>query len=214
MVKNYSLKKDGAKYLSDNFKVSEFRSKDGVDTVLVDDSLVELLQAIRDRFGKPVIINSGYRTPAHDKKVGGSGSGYHTKGMAADISVTGVRSLTVAAYAQTLLGGTGGVECAAYASGGYVHVDVRGGKWRAVMANSNGKYQSVSTLFPTVKNGKRSQSVTILQRELAKLGYAVGSADGICGAKTVAAIKAFQKDRGLSPDGICGKKTWEALCEL
>lgn len=67
MVKNYSLRKDGAKYLSDNFKVCEFRSKDGVDTVLVDESLVELLQAIRDRFGKPVIINSGYRTPRTTK---------------------------------------------------------------------------------------------------------------------------------------------------
>ena len=32
-----------------------------------------------------MIINSGYRTIAYDKKVGGDGKGYHTKGMAADI---------------------------------------------------------------------------------------------------------------------------------
>lgn len=133
--------------------------------------------------------------------------------MAADIYISGVRPVTLAAYAQSLLGSVGGVECGAYPSGGYVHVDVRGGKWRAVKADPSGKYQSVSTLFPTVKSGKRSQSVKILQRELARLGYSVGSADGICGAKTTAAIKAFQKDRGLSVDGICGKKTWSAISE-
>jgi len=63
-VKIYSLKLDGNKNLIGNFEVKEFACSDGSDTVLIDDALVVALQKIRDHFGKPVTINSGYRTEA------------------------------------------------------------------------------------------------------------------------------------------------------
>lgn len=85
MVKTYSVKNQGNVKLSANFTVKEFACKDGSDSVLVDTALVEVLQKIRDYFGKPVIINSAYRTPEHNRKVGGSSGSYHVKGMAADI---------------------------------------------------------------------------------------------------------------------------------
>ena len=47
------------------FKVREFQSKDGYPTVLIDDNLVDLLDQIREYFGKPVVITSGYRTKSH-----------------------------------------------------------------------------------------------------------------------------------------------------
>ena len=53
-IKQYSLKKDGAKQLSPAFRVREFRCRDGTDTVLIDEGLVVLLQCIREHFGKPV----------------------------------------------------------------------------------------------------------------------------------------------------------------
>ena len=71
-VKTYSLAKDGDKQLTENFKVREFRCKDGSDKILIDDNLPKLLQTIRDAFGKPITINSAYRTPAYNKKVGGA----------------------------------------------------------------------------------------------------------------------------------------------
>ncbi|HBA47131.1 MAG TPA: hypothetical protein DCZ91_04905 [Lachnospiraceae bacterium] len=43
--------------------------------------------------------------------------------------------------------------------------------------------------------------------------YKPGAADGIFGSKTLAAVKAFQKDRSLVADGIVGAKTWAALAE-
>ena len=61
-IKQYSLKKDGAKQLSPAFRVREFRCRDGTDTILIDEGLVVLLQCIREHFGKPVTITSGYRT--------------------------------------------------------------------------------------------------------------------------------------------------------
>jgi uncharacterized protein YcbK (DUF882 family) len=63
-IKQYSLKTDGAKQLSPAFRVREFRCRDGTDTILIDEGLVVLLQCIREHFGKPVTITSGYRTPA------------------------------------------------------------------------------------------------------------------------------------------------------
>lgn len=85
MVKTYSVKRQDNVKLSSNFTVKEFACKDGSDSVLIDSSLIEVLQKIREHFGKPVIINSAYRTPEHNRRVGGSSGSYHVKGMAADI---------------------------------------------------------------------------------------------------------------------------------
>ena len=52
-----------------------------------------------------------------------------------------------------------------------------------------------------------------MQGALIAQGYPCGSygADGICGAATVSAIRAFQTANGLTADGICGQDTWGAL---
>ena len=50
---------------------------------------------------------------------------------------------------------------------------------------------------------------------LEQAGYSVGTygIDGDFGKDTLAAVKAFQQDRGLKVDGIVGPKTWAALTE-
>lgn len=63
----------------------------------------------------------------------------------------------------------------------------------------------------TLKTGSRGADVTYLQQCLTAKGYNVGNIDGIFGAKTLAAVKAFQKNIGLTIDGIVGSKTWAAL---
>lgn len=135
-IKQYSLKKDGAKQLSPAFRVREFRCRDGTDTILIDEGLVVLLQCIREHFGKPVYITSGYRTAAHNAAVGGSKSSQHLLGRAADFHVEGVPVAAVAAYAETLLPSRGGIgrypKDAAHPkrSTGWVHIDTRAGKSR------------------------------------------------------------------------------------
>ena len=42
-------------------------------------------------------------------------------------------------------------------------------------------------------------------------GYDCGKIEGIAGARTVAAIKAYQQEHGLAVDGLAGKKTVAAL---
>lgn len=136
-IKQYSLKKDGAAQLSPAFRVREFRCRDGTDTILIDEGLVVLLQCIREHFGKPVTITSGYRTASHNTRVGGSRSSQHLLGRAADFWVEGVPVATVAAYAEKLLPGRGGIgrypKDAAHPTRktGWVHVDTRPnrGRW-------------------------------------------------------------------------------------
>ncbi len=53
---------------------------------LISDNLVEMLNDAREIFGKPIVINSGYRTKDHNEEVGGKEDSSHLKGLAADIS--------------------------------------------------------------------------------------------------------------------------------
>lgn len=126
IIHAYSKSKDGNKNLSENFKVKEFACKDGSDVIFVAPELVEVLQKIRTHFGKAVNINSAYRTPTYNKKVGGATYSQHLYGTAADIRINGVASKDIAAYAETLLSGTGGIGI----YGNFVHVDVRKEKAR------------------------------------------------------------------------------------
>lgn len=121
VVHAYSKAKDGAVQLTANFKVREFACQDGSDTIFISTELAQVLQKIRTRFGKPVTINSAYRTAAHNGKVGGSPNSQHLYGLAADIVVQGAAPKEVARYAETVLGGKGGIGL--YNWG--VHVDVR-----------------------------------------------------------------------------------------
>ncbi len=121
MIKAYSLKKDGNKKLSTNFKVKEFACKDGSDPIFIDSELVSVLQKIRSHFGKPVTITSAYRTPPHNSKEGGTTYSQHLYGKAADIKISGVTPKKVADYAETLLKNCGGIGI--YNT--FTHIDVR-----------------------------------------------------------------------------------------
>ena len=119
----YSMKKNGNIYLSKNFRVREFRCQDGSDPVFISSRLVEVLQDIRDHFGKPVTITSAYRTAQHNKAVGSETNSQHLYGLAADIIVEGIGPTAVAAYAEKLMPNTGGIGV--YEKQGFVHIDVR-----------------------------------------------------------------------------------------
>lgn len=117
----YSLNQNGTVYLSKNFRVREFRCQDGTDPIFVDLELVDILQKVRDHFGKAVTITSAFRTASHNKSVNGATYSQHLYGRAADIKVSGVSPKDVAAYIETLLPNRGGIGV--YST--WVHVDTR-----------------------------------------------------------------------------------------
>ena len=126
------FKKDGDKYVSLNFKVREFRCKDGSDKILISPETISILQSIRSYFGKPVTINSTYRTSSYNKKVGITSKSQHVAGTACDIKVDGVSPTAVAAYVEAYYPITG---FGLYST--FVHVDTRGYKVRWKNSGSN-----------------------------------------------------------------------------
>ena len=88
--------------ISKNFTWEEFVASDtakrlGIINQITDwdarDNIIALvenvLQPLRDAYGKPITINSGYRCAELNKKVGGVATSQHTKGQAADICIDG-----------------------------------------------------------------------------------------------------------------------------
>lgn len=111
--------------VSEHFKANEFACKDGTDNILIDSQLIETLEKIRNHFGAPITINSGFRTVKHNRNVGGAKASYHCKGMAADIEVKGHSSQEVAKYADKIMEQGGVIR---YTN--FTHVDVREKKYR------------------------------------------------------------------------------------
>lgn len=67
---------------------------DNTPTEEVEDNLIKLIEAIldplREWYGKPIRVNSGYRCEALNSAIGGAKNSQHTTGMAADIDVGSV----------------------------------------------------------------------------------------------------------------------------
>jgi N-acetylmuramoyl-L-alanine amidase len=70
------------------------------------------------------------------------------------------------------------------------------------------------TLFHSVPHPLVGEDVRALQERLLEMGYDVGRADGIYGARTARALAQFQREVGLVPDGSCGPETLHALRRL
>ena len=131
----YDMTRDGENLrLSENFLLHEFACGDGSHVVLVHPSLPSLLQAIRDHlfdiYDRTVYISveSAYRHPEYNKKVGGGEKSRHLLGMAADIKAyyiqMGQKQYIDPEYLADIalslnVGGIGRYE-------GFTHVDVDG----------------------------------------------------------------------------------------
>ena len=85
-------------------------------------------------------------------------------------------------------------------------------RFRNVIAPRNRGITSSEEILPTLHFGHQGISVKILQRLLIYNGYAI-SIDGVFGALTETAVKAFQNQRKIGADGIVGNNTWRALSQ-
>ena len=70
---------------------------------------------------------------------------------------------------------------------------------------------ATTTTYTTLKQGSNGENVKKLQKRLIELGYLSGSADGDYGSATTDAVKAFQKQTGITADGIAGAATQKAV---
>ena len=126
-VKVYDAAAEGERNITEHFKVREFQCSDSSRPVFISQTLADLLEAIRQRIGRPLRISSGYRTVSYNATVKGSSkTSKHCMGLAADIKANGIEPQQLYNIACELLGDHGGVGL--YSWG--VHVDVRSEKSR------------------------------------------------------------------------------------
>ncbi len=114
--------------VSRNFMLDEYGCKCGCKTELEDVSanLIYQMQKLRDQFSLPIKIASGYRCPAHNKKIGGAKNSQHMKGKAVDIDVSNLSS--GARYRLIQLAFGFGVFKGIGIGSGKLHLDVRSGE--------------------------------------------------------------------------------------
>jgi len=169
----YSLQRDGNKQLSLNFRLREFASRCGADTVTVDSDLVDVLQRMRDELGVPITINSGFRTPAHNaspRRVQGSPTSQHLTGKAADIVAAGVSTTDLCRAAERALAAQGipGNITRYHTRQNFVHIDVRATRTRR---EHNGSGFTSVAGWANQEAGVRDQGAA---KPLAGVAFAVG----------------------------------------
>ena len=92
--------------VSEHFTLDELTASDAADRRGLDNSpppdvvanlcrLAQTLEKVRAAIGKPVIVNSAYRSPAVNDAIGGSDRSQHMRGLAADIKVHGMTAYQV-----------------------------------------------------------------------------------------------------------------------
>lgn len=87
---------DWSKY--PNFKKSEFDCKETGENGMTH-AFMFRLQALRGEYGKPMIVNSGFRSVKHSIEARKAKGGTHTKGIAADIRADGKARYEIAELA-------------------------------------------------------------------------------------------------------------------
>lgn len=125
-VRTYTTAERNEK-ISEHFAVKEFECKDGTEIILVDEYIVQILEIVRRKIGnKPIIITSGYRTPAHNARVGGAKYSYHMRGMAVDIRVDKMEPKKLAKIIDNIVPNA----CGIIVYNNWVHFDSRDKKYR------------------------------------------------------------------------------------
>lgn len=240
MQKKYT--KGKAVKLSENFKSTEFdcHGFGCCCETTIDLELVDILQEIRNHFGKSVTINSGFRCKTHNKAVGGASKSKHLSGCAADIRVSEVAPSEVAKFAESI--GVKGIGL--YAD--FVHIDTRENKsfWyghseQPMLTFGGAPKVTISVLdfqkaakadgfsFPkfgldgkwgseceaVAKKAVCKKRLTYKHKNLTKLVQKmVGvTADGKFGNDTKRAVIAWQKANKLTADGEVGLNTWKKM---
>ena len=92
----------------------------GTGKLLINEPALDKLQALRDRLAKPLIVRSAYRSPEHNRAVGGATWSKHMDGAAFDIAMSNHDPVAFEATARAV----GFLGFGFYPRSGFIHVDL------------------------------------------------------------------------------------------
>jgi len=102
-----------------NFSPAEIACR-GTGELKLHPAALDKLQALRDCLGKPLIVRSAYRSPEHNRNVGGASRSKHMDGMAFDIAMS---NHDPAAF-ETAAREVGFLGFGFYPRSGFIHIDL------------------------------------------------------------------------------------------
>ncbi len=102
-----------------NFSPAEIACR-GSGSLRINEEALDKLQALRDRLGKPLIVRSAYRSPAHNRAVGGAPRSKHMDGTAFDIAMANHDPVAFEAAARAV----GFLGFGYYPRSGFMHIDL------------------------------------------------------------------------------------------
>ncbi|WP_188236020.1 YcbK family protein [Sphingopyxis sp. LK2115] len=102
-----------------NFSPAEIACR-GTGAIRVHEEALDKLQALRDRLGKPLIVRSAYRSPQHNRAIGGAPRSKHMDGTAFDIAMANHDPVAFEAAARAV----GFKGFGYYPRSGFIHIDL------------------------------------------------------------------------------------------
>lgn len=118
------------------FKLAEFQCQckencpGKIPNLRLNDQLLEVLNRIREKFGRPIIVSSGFRCRKHNNNIGGAVSSQHLVGTAADIRPASSNPDHLQQLFELCEEESGVVGLGDGRRKGFIHVDVRLGQRR------------------------------------------------------------------------------------
>ncbi|MEM9043399.1 MAG: D-Ala-D-Ala carboxypeptidase family metallohydrolase [Pseudomonadota bacterium] len=100
----------------------------GTGKIKIDERSMDMLQQLRNKIGCPFIVNSAYRSPEHNRRVGGAKSSQHLQAKAFDISMSNLDPQEFIAAAESI--GFQGIGTYPRGASTFVHIDSREGRAR------------------------------------------------------------------------------------
>lgn len=178
----------------------------GTGKLLVDEAAMDALQALRNHLGRPMIVNSAYRSPEHNTSVRGAPRSKHLEGVAFDISMANHHPDDFVAAARAC--GFRGIGF--YPRQNFIHVDLGPARqWGETFLPRSTRFApeepapgpAAPPPKPAPAGDRRKALVRAIQTALVAAGYhEVGEIDGDFATRTRGAILAFQADNDLPLD--------------
>jgi zinc D-Ala-D-Ala carboxypeptidase len=104
-----------------NFSENEFKCSH-CGKVDMQPAFMARMQQLRNMYGKPIVISSGYRCPEHPIEAAKATPGVHAMGIAADVVVSGTDAYEILKHAFTL--GFAGIGVQQKGGGRFIHLDI------------------------------------------------------------------------------------------